>query len=98
MSDSTFGHHANEWEGPPPLPCPLCGQYHERGLCPLDDGPTHVPGEEPEDQEWDPGPEPPHVAGSGEHPAWCYGEPAPLDPDDDRPAYTYRNVCERSPN
>jgi len=49
VSDDTFGHYANEDDQPAPL-CPYCGEYHHpSGHCP-EDGPAHVPGEEPE--EW----------------------------------------------
>jgi hypothetical protein len=80
---SFLGHPAGpEWEGSPPP-----------GLCPLC-GTFHPPGACPLDDDWDPGPEP---EGPVDYPAWCYGLVAPIE-DDDRPAYSYRQVQERSPN
>jgi hypothetical protein len=50
VNDYPFGHHANEDDQPAPL-CPYCGEYHHpSGPCP-EDGPAHVPGEEPDDPE-----------------------------------------------
>ncbi len=86
----TFGHPA--WEdGPPPQLCPWCGAYHDTDRCPY-----YTPGEEPgadDDGEWDPGPEPPYVSGSAEWPLWMLGEWSL-----ELPAYTYRQVSDRSDN
>jgi hypothetical protein len=97
MNDYPFGHPAGpEWEGEPPAPlCPYCGQYHTPGVCPHDDGPSHLPGAEPEP--WDPGPEPPEVAHpeNALFPLWMLGLPPVLD---DAPGFSYKSVSKRSLN
>ena len=71
MSGSTFGHYANEDDQPPPL-CPSCGGYHfPTDHCP-EDGPTHVPGEEPEDWPLPAAPEWVADPGASGYPFWVY--------------------------